>query len=64
MNKYEIIYQEKNKKLKKILEIKGQLDNSYLPKNLISIRRKTKEVKTFKDEIVINILNELNLILH
>ena len=63
MNKYEIIYQEKNKKLKKIIQTKEQLDNSNLPKNIISIKKKNKEIKVFKDEIVINILNELNLIL-
>lgn len=63
MNKYEIIYQEKNKKLKKIIEVNNELDLKALPLNTISIKQISKQKVVFKDEVLINILNELNLIL-
>ena len=63
MNKYEIIYQENNKKLKKIIEVENELDLKLLPVNTILIKQISKQKIVFKDEVVINILNELNLIL-
>ena len=63
MNKYEIIYQENNKKLKKIIEVENELDLKLLPPNTILIKQISKQKIVFKDEVVINILNELNLIL-
>ena len=63
MNKYEIIYQEKNKRLKKVVEVENELDLNLLPKNTISINKISRKKLHFKDEVVVNILNELNLIL-
>lgn len=63
MNKYEIIYQENNRKLKKIIEVENELDLKLLPPNTILIKQISKQKIVFKDEVVINILNELNLIL-
>ena len=64
MNKYKITYQRNSKKLIKIIDTEGYLDKSLLPKNVISIKKLNKKITVFKDEIVINILNELNLILY